>query len=59
MSAKFYYTCSKCGALMIHRRESGAPQQSLGKFHCEAHGRVPVVRKPVKEETKEKEEKHE
>lgn len=42
--ARFTYTCSKCGALASHRRESDDPQRSLGKFRCPVHGAVPIRR---------------
>lgn len=45
---RFLYTCSECGALADHRRESEAPKQTLGKFHCAVHPKARVKREPAK-----------
>lgn len=44
----FFYTCSECGLLAGHRRESEAPKQTLGKFHCAVHPKARVKREPAK-----------
>lgn len=45
---RFFYTCSDCGTLAEHQRESEAPKQTLGKFHCSVHPKARVKRELAK-----------